>query len=321
MDFNYQFYKKKYFYNYMKWRLRELDVYNIIDIKRVNMSGRSSVDNYLNDLSLDEFLYILKNGNQFDKNEINKLLEAKNGLRKKHKKSQVYRRVIENPNLFKRRNNRRNNKNVSNKSRKNGELSGELRGELETIKISLSNTNTNFSKKVLREYRSILEYQERRLRNTKNNVLKKEKQDITDLLRIIKSIMLKKEKNNKYKKNKSNRAIQNFREKLNTLIDKMNESKRKYTTTIKQPSTITIAVLTNLKAKVKEAKKEANKPAIFGKYSKSVSDASYDVLREIEELLKNKSIPQSGGRKKYIINPLTGRKILKNGPTARKLNL
>ena len=25
--------------------------------------------------------------------------------------------------------------------------------------------------------------------------------------------------------------------------------------------------------------------------------------------------------KKYIINPLTGRKILKNGPTARKLNL
>ena len=133
--------------------------------------------------------------------------------------------------------------------------------------------------------------------------------------------MKKKGEKNNIEKNKRDKAIKNFREKLNTLIDKMEKSKRKYTTTIRQPTTITKQSLLTLKSKVNEAKKEANKPAIFGKVSKSVSDASKEVLREIDELLKNKSIPQSGGRKKYIINPLTGRKILKNGPTARKLNL
>lgn len=334
MDFNYQFYKKKYFYNYIMENYQELinlDKHNIINLNsedklKISIHG---LDNYLNNLLIDDFLNILKNRYEFDKNEINKLLqEKKNSWSKKYQPYQVYRHVIQNPNLYKKNNrrnnrriNRRNNTKKSNNGRKNGELNGELKGELQTIKISLSNKNSNFSKKVLGEYKSILEYHERRLRNTKNNVLKKEKQEITDLLKRIKSIMVKKEEKNKNEKNKRNKAIEIFREKLNTLIKKMVKSKRKYITIIEQPTRINKQSLLTLKSKVNEAKKEANKPAIFGKTSKSVSEASKNVLREIDELLKNKSIPQRGGGKKYIINPLTGRKILKNGPTARKLNL
>lgn len=294
--------------------LKRLDGNNIIDFNRVNMGGHN-VDSYLNNLSIDNFLYILKNGNQFDKNKINQLLLQTN----KYGRKTVYKNVIQNPNEYKKSNRRSNGKN--NKKYNNARKNGELKGELQTIKISLSNKNSNFSKKVLREYERILEFHERRLRNTRNNVSKKEKEEISMLLGNIKIIMKKKEEKNKIEKNKTDKSIQNFREKLNTLIDKMDKSKRKYTTTIRQPTRITIYKLTNLKSKVNEAKKEANKPGVFGKTSKSVSDASKDVLREIEELLKNKNIPQRGGRKKYIINPLTGRKILKNGPTARKLNL
>jgi hypothetical protein len=297
-----------------KQELRKLDSNRIIDFNRVNMGGHN-VDSYLNNLSIDNFLYILKNGNQFDKNKINQLLLQTN----KYGRKTVYKDVIQNPDKYKKNNRRSNGKN--NKKCNNARKNGELKGELQTIKISLSNKNSNFSKKVLGDYKSILEYHERRLRNTKNNVSKNEKKDINDLLKIIKDIMKKKGEKNNIEKNKRDKAIENFREKLNTLIDKMEKSKRKYTTTIRQPTTITKQNLLNLISKVKEAKKEANKPAIFGKSSKSVSDASKEVLSEIDELLKNKNIPQRGGRKKYIINPLTGRKILKNGPTARKLNL
>jgi len=303
-----------------KQELKKLDKHNIINFNMVNM-GTSNVNTYLNNLSLDSFLNILYGSNQFDRNEINKLLEEKkkNSWSKRYQPYQVYRHVIENPNEYKKSNRRSNGKN--NKKYNNARKNGELKGELGTIKISLSNKNSNFSKKLLRGYERILEFHERRLRNTRNNVSKKEKEEISMLLRNIKIIMEKKEEKNRVERKNTDDSIKNFRVKLNNLIDNMEKSKRKYTITIRQPTSITKSVLESLQSKVNEVKKEANKPAAFGKTSKSVSKASEAVLIKIDELLKNKSIPQSGGGKKYIINPLTGRKILKNGPTAIRLNL
>ena len=52
-----------------KQQLRNLDKDNIINFREVDMQGRD-VDNYLNSLLVDKFLYILNNGNQFDRNKI-----------------------------------------------------------------------------------------------------------------------------------------------------------------------------------------------------------------------------------------------------------
>lgn len=305
-----------------KQDLKMLDWNKIIDFNRVNMSGRS-VDNYLNALSLYSFLNILKNGNQFDRNKINQLLEEKNGWSKKYQPYKVYKDVIQNPNKYKTSNRRNNGKN--NKKCNNVRKNGIFKGELDTINLTLTNNKTKLSKKILEEYKISLKYHKRTLGNKPKNYLKNERQKVDNLLGIINTKIDKIKKNNDTKKIKRREVEELLINKINKLIKQIKESGIKNKSiNIEVPSKFSKENLENLKNMVEKTKKLAeNKKEknIFSRKNKinDVIKTCEDILRIILSLLKN--IPQSGGRKKYIINPLTSRKILKNGPTARKLNL
>lgn len=307
-----------------KQELKKLDKHNIINFNMVNM-GTSNVNTYLNNLSLDSFLNILYGSNQFDRNEINKLLEEKkkNSWSKRYQPYQVYRHVIENPNEYKKSNRRSNGKN--NRKYNNAKKNGIFKGELDTINLTLKNNKTKLSKKILEEYKISLKYHKRTLGNKPKNYLKNERQKVDNLLGIINTKIDKIKKNNDTKKSKRRDVEELLINKINKLIEQIKESGIKNKSiNIKVPSNFSQENLKNLEKMVEKTKiiaKNKKEKNIFSRKNKinDVIKTCEDILRIILSLLKN--IPQSGGRKKYIINPLTGRKILKNGPTARRLNL
>lgn len=311
-----------------KQDLRRLDRNNIIDFNRVNMGGHN-VDNYLNSLSLDSFLNILYDSNQFDRNKINQLLgeKKKYSWLKRYQPYQVYKLVIQNPNEYK-KNNRRNNRRNNTKKYNNAKKSGIFKGELDTINLTLTNNKTKLSEKILEEYKISLKYHKRTLGNKPNNYLKNERQKIDNLLRIINTKIDTIKKNNEIKKSKRKEVEELLIKKINILIEQIKESRIKNKSiNIKVPSNFSQENLKNLKIMVENTKNLAKKKKeknIFSRKNKInvVIKTCEDILRIIISLLNNnKKKLQAGGRKKYIINPLTGRKILKNGPTARKLNL
>lgn len=305
-----------------KQELKNLDKHNIINFNRVNM-GTSNVNTYLNSLSLDLFLNILNDKDNFDRYKINQLLEEKNGWSKKYKRSDVYRHVIQNPDKYKKSNRRNNGKN--NKKYNNARKNGIFKGELDTINLTLKNNKTKLSKKILEEYKISLKYHKRTLGNKPKNYLKNERQKVDNLLRVINTKIDTIKKNNEIKKSKRKEVEELLINKINTLIEQIKESGIKNKSiNIKVPSNFSqenLKKLENMVEKTKELAKNKKEKNIFSRKNKInvVIKTCEDILRIILSLLKN--IPQSGGRKKYIINPLTGRKILKNGPTARKLNL
>lgn len=135
--------------------------------------------------------------------------------------------------------------------------------------------------------------------------------------KIIKNQQLSKNKKNNYKslntKNNSNDIIFLRYQKLIKYLKTKNKYKNLNSLKNGQNKNLSYnKILLNLEDIIKRAKSGFGDRKVLQEASKIVSN----IMNKQKQ--RNKT---GGAKKKYITNPLTGRKILKNGLTARKLNL
>lgn len=274
---------------------------------------------FFNDLSIQNFLNLLTDSRNVNR----RLLQQQIG---QIGKERAYIDFLRNPGNY--------NMQSSSKTKKVNQ-NQLLLGEYKVVKNLLDNKNSSLigiSNRELNELGFILRTYKGQLSKSNNSKSSAKIKEAKNLLYKIQTIKNKKKSKNTNKtlKNKITKQKNKLRQdiiNLNTSLSNSNRRK-KYKNKL-HIGEITQATLGQLSSDLASIKKIAEKKVWFSQNTDVllkiyVLETSIKTMNSLLTKPSSISRQQKGGKKsrrKYIINPLTGRKILKNGPTARKLKL